>query len=96
MDVETPAGGRDRTEGFAPEKRRTFHRGTLSRALPRGVVPFPLERWPWKAQNVTQDAHDVIQHYGRFGETIMAVWHVWQIGEAQGGLTFCSRRLHLP
>jgi hypothetical protein len=29
MDVETPAGGRDRIEGFAPEKRRTFHKGTL-------------------------------------------------------------------
>jgi hypothetical protein len=23
-------------------------------------------------------------------------WHVWQVGEAQGGLTFCSRMPHLP
>jgi hypothetical protein len=60
MDVETLAGGRDMTKGFAPE-RRTFHRHP-GRALPRGVVPSRLERWPWKAHDVTQDAYDVIQH----------------------------------
>jgi hypothetical protein len=67
MDVETPAGGRDRTEGFAPEKRRTFHRGTLSRALPRGVVPSPLECWPWKAMTSPKTSYDVIHHCGVLG-----------------------------
>jgi hypothetical protein len=43
------------------------------RALPRWVVPSPLERWPWKAHDVTQDAHDIIQHCGRFGEAVMVV-----------------------
>jgi hypothetical protein len=74
MDVETPAGGRDRTEGFAPEKRRTFHRGTLAEPYLGGLCPLPLERWPWKAHDVTQDAYDVIQHYGRFGRQL------WQFG----------------
>ncbi len=37
MDVETPAGGRDRTEGFAPKKRRMFHRGTLAEPYLRGL-----------------------------------------------------------
>jgi hypothetical protein len=40
MDVETPAGGRDRTEGFAPEKRRTFHRGTLAEPYLGGLCPL--------------------------------------------------------
>jgi hypothetical protein len=40
MDVETPAGGRDRTEGFAPEKRRTFHRGSLAEPYPGGLCPL--------------------------------------------------------
>jgi hypothetical protein len=95
MDVESPAGGRDRTKGFAP-KKRTFHTGTLAEPYLGGVVPSPLERWPWKSHNVTQHAHDVIQHCGRFGEAVMAMWHVWQLGKAQGGLTFCSKRPMLP
>ena len=73
MDVETPAGGKDNTEGFASEKRRTFHRGTLAEPYPWGLFPHPLRHWPWKAHDVTQVAHDVIQHYGRFGEAVMAV-----------------------
>jgi hypothetical protein len=34
-------------------------------------VPSPLEHWPWKVHDVTQDAH--IQHYGHFWEAVMAV-----------------------
>jgi hypothetical protein len=30
------------------------------------------------------------------GDGLGQFWHVWQLGEAQGGLTFCSRRLHFP
>jgi hypothetical protein len=30
MDDETPVGGTDMTEGFAPERRRTSCRGTLT------------------------------------------------------------------
>jgi hypothetical protein len=40
MDVETPARGRDRTEGFAPEKRRKFHRGTLAEPYLGGLSPL--------------------------------------------------------
>jgi hypothetical protein len=74
MDVETPAGGRDKTKGFAPEKRRMFHRCTLAVPYLGGVVPSSLERWPWKAQDITQEAHDVIQLHGRFGR------QSWQFG----------------
>jgi hypothetical protein len=42
MDVETPTGGRDKTEGFASEKRRTFHRGTLTEPYLGGLYPL---RW---------------------------------------------------
>jgi hypothetical protein len=67
MDVETPAKGRDKTKGFSLEKRRTFHRGTLAEPYLRGGgVPSSLEHWPWKAQDVTQEAHDVIQLHERF------------------------------
>jgi hypothetical protein len=34
--------------------------------------------------------------HGRFGRWTGQFWHVWQLGEAQGGLTFCSWRLHFP
>jgi hypothetical protein len=90
-----PQQGAERT-GVCTGEEEDVPQRHPGRALPRGVVPSPLERWPWKAHDITQEAHDVIQLYGHFGEIVMAVWHVWQIGEAQGGLTFCSRRLHLP
>jgi hypothetical protein len=40
MDAETSAGGRDRTEGFALEKRRMFHRGTLAEPYLGGLSPL--------------------------------------------------------
>jgi hypothetical protein len=40
MDVEIPAGGRDRSEDCTRE-RRTFHQGQPGRPGPRGVVHFP-------------------------------------------------------
>ena len=40
MDAETLAGGRDRTEGFSPEKRRMFHRGTLAEPYLGGLCPL--------------------------------------------------------
>jgi hypothetical protein len=38
MGAETPTGGTDRTEGFAPE--RTFCRGTLAELDLGGLCPF--------------------------------------------------------
>jgi hypothetical protein len=40
MDGETPTGGRDKTEGFASEKRRTFHRGTLAKPYLGRLCPL--------------------------------------------------------
>jgi hypothetical protein len=40
MNDETPAGGRDKTEGFALEKRRMFHRGTLAELYLGGLCPL--------------------------------------------------------
>ena len=40
MDVETLAGGRDRKEGFAQERRRTSCRGTLAELDLGGLCPF--------------------------------------------------------
>jgi hypothetical protein len=40
---------------------------------PRIGLASPLEHWPWKAHDVTMYAHDVIHHYGRFWETVMAI-----------------------
>jgi hypothetical protein len=96
MDVETPAGGRDKDRGFAPEKRRTFHRGTLAEPYLGGMSP--LHRNVGLGRPRTSPRRFMMSSllHGRFGETDRAVWHVWQVGEAQGGLTFCSRRLHLP
>jgi hypothetical protein len=40
MDVETPAGGSDRTEGLAQERRRTSCRGTPTKLDLGGLCPF--------------------------------------------------------
>jgi hypothetical protein len=58
MDVETSLGGRDRMDidqGFAPEKKRTFHQRHFGRARSREVDPFPVKRLPWMAQDVTYE-----------------------------------------
>jgi hypothetical protein len=93
MDVETPAGGRDKTEEFAPEKRRTFHRGTLAEPYPGGLCPLHWDvclGMPMTSPRMPMTSSII---YGRFGRQL---WHVWQRREAQGGLTFCSRRPMLP
>jgi hypothetical protein len=96
MDVETPAGGRDRTEGFAPEKRRTFHRGTLAEPYLGGLCPL---HWnvglgrPMTSPRMPMTSSNIVDVLGR---QLWQLWHVWQLGEAQGGLTFCSRRPMLP
>jgi hypothetical protein len=55
-----------------------------------------MERWPWKAWDVTLDDHDVIHPIGRLGRQTGKYWHVWHDGGALSGLTFCSKMLHLP
>jgi hypothetical protein len=40
MDAETPVGGRDKTEGFAQERRRTSCRGTPTELDLGGLYPF--------------------------------------------------------
>jgi hypothetical protein len=60
------------------------------------IDPLSVERWPWKAWDVTLDDHDVIQPIRHLGRQIGQYQHVWHDGGAQGGLTFCSRMLHLP
>jgi hypothetical protein len=40
MDAETPTGGTDRTEGFAPERKKTSCRGTLEEINLEGLCPF--------------------------------------------------------
>jgi hypothetical protein len=52
MDAETPAGA-ETDQRIAQEKGRTFHQRQLGRPIPRGVVPFPPGRRPWKAHDVT-------------------------------------------
>jgi hypothetical protein len=54
MDVETLAGGRDRTEGFALEKRRTFHRGTLEEPYPGGCA-LSIRMLALEGHDITQN-----------------------------------------
>jgi hypothetical protein len=69
MDVETPAGGRDKTEGLAPEKRRTFHRGTLAEPYLGGLSPL---HWnvglgrPMTSPRMPMTSSSI---YGRFGDS---------------------------
>jgi hypothetical protein len=96
MDVETPTGGRDRTEGFAPEKRRTFHRGSLAEPYLGGLCPLHWDVGlgrPMTSPRMPMTSSSIMDVLGR---QLWQWWHVWQLGEAQGGLTFFSRRLMLP
>jgi hypothetical protein len=52
---QDPSRGQRQIRGFSPKKRRTFHQRQLSRPVPRGVVPFPLGCWAWKAHDFTED-----------------------------------------
>jgi hypothetical protein len=74
MDVETPAGGQRQDKGVCTGEEEDVPQRHPGKALPRGVVPSSLECWPWKARDVTQEAHDVIQLHGRFGR------QSWQFG----------------
>jgi hypothetical protein len=74
MDVETPAGGRDRTEGFALEKRRTFHRGALAEPYLGGLYPFHWNVGPGRSRKsprmpiTSSSIVDVLgDSYGSFG-----------------------------
>jgi hypothetical protein len=44
-------------------------------------MPSSLEHWPWKAQDITQEAHDVIQLHICFGRHHGNLAHVagWRI-----------------
>ena len=56
MDVGTPSGGRDKTmvdQGFALQKKRTFHQRHFGRAQPREIDPLPVKSVPWMAQDIT-------------------------------------------
>jgi hypothetical protein len=96
MDVETPAGGRDRTKGFVAEKRRTFHRGIPAEPYPGGLCPLHWDVGLGRPKTSPRMPMTSSSSYGRFGRHLRKLWHVWQLGEAQGGLTFFSRRLMLP
>jgi hypothetical protein len=57
-----PSTGQRHEKGVCTGEEEDVSQRHLGRALPRGVVPSPLGRWPWKVHDVTQDAYDVIQH----------------------------------
>jgi hypothetical protein len=40
--------------------------------------------------------HDIIQLHGHFWRLTGQQWHMWLVGEALGGPTFCSWMLHWP
>jgi hypothetical protein len=67
MDVETPTGGKDRSEGFAPEKRRMFHRGSLTEPCPGGLCTFHWDVGLGRLMMSRMTYYDVIQQYGSFG-----------------------------
>jgi hypothetical protein len=61
----------------------------------QGGCAFSTRTLALEGHDVTQDVHDVIQHLWRFWEAVVARVAV-AFPEAQGGLTFCSRRPTLP
>jgi hypothetical protein len=73
-----PQQGAETRQGVCIGEEEDVPQRHPGRALPRGVVSSPLERWPWKAHGVIQDAHDVIQHCERFGEAVMARVAAWR------------------
>jgi hypothetical protein len=73
MDAETPSRGRDRTvddQGFAPERKRTFHQRHLTGLDLGGMTPF---QWNASLGRLSLHLHhDVIQLHafgGRLGSS---------------------------
>jgi hypothetical protein len=66
MDAETLAGGRDRTKGFAPEKRRTFHRGTLAEPYLGGLCPLHWNVGPGRPMTSSSIMDVLGDNYGSF------------------------------
>jgi hypothetical protein len=57
MDVETPAGGRDRSKDCTREIGRCFTRNSLAGLDPRGLCPFHHDvglGWPMTSSNVLE------------------------------------------
>jgi hypothetical protein len=93
MDVETPIGGRDRTKGLHRERGGCSMRGSL--AVPYTGGLFPLHEdvglgSPMMSPTMLMTSSNIYGHFGR------QLWHMWQLGEAQGGIMFFSKWPKLP
>ena len=81
MDAETPARGIDWTKGFAPEKRRTFHRGTLPEPHLGGLCPL---HWnvglgrPMTLPRMPMASSSIMDVLGR------QLWQLWRVAAWRG------------
>jgi hypothetical protein len=97
MDAKTPSGGRDRTmvdQGFPPRRRGRSIRGTLAEPGLRGMTPF---QWNASLGRLRTSPYSTCHPASwTFLEADWAAVPHLHVGEAPGGLTFCSWMSHLP
>jgi hypothetical protein len=93
MDVETPAGGRDRSEGLHRRRGGRSTRGSLAEPYPGGLCPFHQDVGLGRPMTSPRTLMMSSNTCGGFGRQCVARVAV---PEAQGGLTFFSRRPTLP
>jgi hypothetical protein len=93
MDVETPTGGRDRSKGLHRRRERHSTRGSLAEPYPGGLCHFHQEVGLGRPMTSPRTLMTSSSACGGFGRQL---WYMWHVPEAQGGLTFFSRRPTLP
>jgi hypothetical protein len=96
MDVETPAGGRDKSEGLHRGRGGRSTRGSLADLYLGGLFPFHQDVGLGRPMTSPRTLMTSSSACGGFGRQLWQLWHMWQLLEAQGGLTFFSRRPMLP
>jgi hypothetical protein len=79
MDVETPTGGRDRSEGLHRKGRRRSTRSSLADLYPGGLCPFHQDVGLGRPMTSPKTPYDVIQRLWRFWEAVM-----YQVARAAG------------
>jgi hypothetical protein len=78
MDVETPAGGRDRSEGLHRRRGGRSTRGSLADLYPGGLCPFHQDVGLGRPMTSPRTLMTSSSACGGFGRQLWQVVHVWQ------------------
>jgi hypothetical protein len=91
MDAKTSLGGRDRSKECTGERGGHFTRGSLEDLYLGGLFPFHQDVGLGRPMPSPRTPMTSSTAFGSFGRKMCAKWNMWQVPEAQEGLTFFPR-----